>query len=358
MRRSGIDASGGSGLAGGPVTAVRTQDPPATLADVALAAGVSSATASRVLNGSPRVRPSTRRQVEEAMARLGYARNRAAKGTKPQSTGSVALVVCEEGSRIFSDPFFPQLIWGISQVLDSGGLQLVLLMVRSAGDQVAAARYLCSGHVDGALFVSMHAQRPFDLEGLGVPVVLVGRPFSGGETLSYVDADNRGGAECAVRHLIAGGRASVATVAGPPDMVPGLDRLAGYRSAVVEAGISDPHLVMHGDFSQMSGQHALGRLLDRRPRLDAVFAASDLMAIGVLRALRRSGRRVPDDVAVAGFGDSPLARLTGPPLTTVRQPVDEMGARAARELLALIAQTADGPSHIVLPTELVRRESA
>jgi DNA-binding LacI/PurR family transcriptional regulator len=304
------------------------------------------------------VRPGTRRQVEDAMTRLGYVRNRAAKGAKLRSTGSIALVVCEEGSRIFSDPFFPRIIWGVNRVLAPGGLQLVLLMARSDNDHLAAARYLRSGHVDGALFVSMHGQLPFDLEDLGVPVTLVGRPFSGDGTLSYVDADNRGGAERAVQHLIAGGRARVATVAGPRDMIPGVDRLAGYHAAVLGAGISDPGLVVHGDFTQMSGQHALCRLLDRRPGLDAVFAASDLMAAGVLRALRSAGRRVPDDVAVVGFDDSPLARHTDPKLTTVRQPVDELGAQAARGLLALVGQTADGPRHIVLPTELVRRDSA
>jgi DNA-binding LacI/PurR family transcriptional regulator len=286
------------------------------------------------------VRPGTRRQVEDAMTRLGYVRNRAAKGAKLRSTGSIALVVCEEGSRIFSDPFFPRIIWGVNRVLAPGGLQLVLLMARSDNDHLAAARYLRSGHVDGALFVSMHGQLPFDLEDLGVPVTLVGRPFSGDGTLSYVDADNRGGAERAVQHLIAGGRARVATVAGPRDMIPGVDRLAGYHAAVLGAGISDPGL------------------LDRRPGLDAVFAASDLMAAGVLRALRSAGRRVPDDVAVVGFDDSPLARHTDPKLTTVRQPVDELGAQAARGLLALVGQTADGPRHIVLPTELVRRDSA
>ena len=122
--------------------------------------------------------------------------------------------------------------------------------------------------------------------------------------------------------------------------------------------MSDPGLGVHGDFSKMSGQHALCGLLDRLPGLGAVFAASDLMATGVLRALHRAGRRVPDDVAVVGFDDSPLARHTDPKLTTVRQPVDELGAQATRELLALVAQAADGPRQIVLPTELVRRESA
>ena len=331
---------------------------PVTLADVAVAAGVSPATASRVLNGSPRVRPGTRRQVEEAMARLGYARIRAARPARPQPTGYIALVVCEEGARLFSDPFFARILWGISRVLVAAELQLVLLMVRSAGDRLAAVRYLRSGHVDGALFASMHGRHPVGLEHLGLPVALVGRPFSGGGALAYVDADNRGGAERAVRYLIASGRTKIATIAGPRDMVPGIDRLAGYRAAVDQAGLTDPGLVGYGDFSQASGQHALFRLLDRRPGIDAVFAASDLMAAGAIRALRRTGRQVPGDVAVVGFDDSPLARHTDPPLTTMRQPVDEMGARAARELLALIGRNGQAPRRVLLDTQLIRRESA
>lgn len=336
----------------GPTTGSR-----ATLADVALAAGVSPATASRVLNGSPRVSPSTRRQVEEAMARLGYIRNRAAKSAGSRRTGSIALVVCEGGPKLFSEPFFSRILWGVSKVLVPGNLQLVLLMVQSGSGSRAAVRYLRSGHVDGILFVSMHGRHPFGLENLGVPVALVGRPFSGGETLTYVDADNRGGAERAVRHLIASGRRVVATVAGPVDMSPGVDRLEGYRAATSAAGIDDPGLIVHGDFGQVSGHHALYRLLDRRPAVDAVFAASDLMAAGVLHALRRTGRRVPDDVAVVGFDDDPLARHTHPPLTTVRQPVDEMGARTASELLALIDRTSEGPRRTILGTELIIRGS-
>ena len=175
---------------------------------------------------------------------------------------------------------------------------------------------------------------------------------------SYVDSDNHGGAQRAVLHLIESGRKDIATVAGPPDMTPGVDRLAGYRAAVATTRSYDPGLVAHGDFSQPSGEHAVRLLLDRRPDIDAIFVASDLMAMGVLRGLRRAGRRVPDDVAVIGFDDSPAARHTDPPLTTVRQPVEEMGARTAYELLALITDPTAQPRNVVLPTELVLRESA
>ena len=212
--------------------------------------------------------------------------------------------------------------------------------------------------MDGALLVSMHGKRPLDLHSLGVPVVLAGRSFGNDDGISYVDADNAGGARMAVEYLLKSGREMVATIAGPPDMAPGADRLTGYRTAMAEAGLSDPNLVVFGDFGRVSAEHALYRLLDRRPGIDAVFAASDLMAAGVLGALRRAGRRVPDDVAVIGFEDSPLAQHTDPKLTTVRQPVEAMGARMASELLALIARGGQQPAHVILDTELVIRDSA
>ncbi|HET6500356.1 MAG TPA: LacI family DNA-binding transcriptional regulator [Amycolatopsis sp.] len=343
------------------MTTVEVPDARPTLADVARAAGVSSATASRVLNGFPRVKPETRKQVETAMASLGYVRQRAARVTTARRTRSIAFVVCEEGLRLFADPYFARVVFGASRELSAAGMQLVLLTVPSTKDyQTSALRYLGSGHVDGALFVSMHGRRPLDLDHVGIPVVLGGRPVQGeGEArFCCVDADNRGGAEQAVRHLIDAGRSTIATVAGPRDMTAGADRLHGYRTVLVEAGRPDHGLVVFGDFGQASGEHATARLLERRPEVDAIFAASDLMAVGVLRALRRAGRRVPDDVAVVGFDDLPLGRHTDPPLTTVRQPIEEMGARMTRELLALIAGSPATPRSVILDTELVIRESA
>ncbi|MEQ0564494.1 LacI family DNA-binding transcriptional regulator [Amycolatopsis sp. NEAU-NG30] len=330
-----------------------------TLADVARAAGVSTATASRVLNGFPRVSPQRRRQVESAMLALGYARQRAARGSAAGRTGSIALVVCEEVLRMFTDPYFPRIAAGVGKELAAVDLQLVLLTVPSTENyQAPVQRYLEGGHVDGALVVGMHGRRPLDLDWLGIPVVFGGRPVHEGTPggLSYVDVDNRGGARLATQRLIDSGRQTVATIAGPQDMTAGVDRLHGYRQAVLRAGRPDPGLVVFGDFGQASGEHAMARLLDRRPDVDAVFAASDMMAVGALRALRRAGRQVPGDVAVIGFDDLPISRWTDPPLTTVRQPVEEMGARMTGELLALI----DGsvPRRCtVLDTELVLRKS-
>ena len=208
------------------------------------------------------------------------------------------------------------------------------------------------------MFVSMHGRHPIDLEAIGIPIVFVGRPVAGAGMLSYVDADNRAGGAQAARHLIASGRKVIATIAGPPDMAPGVDRLRGYRDAMANARMNDAGLIVYGDFSQVSGEHALYRLLDRRPDIEAVFAASDLMAAGVLRALHRTGRKVPDDVAVVGFDDSPLARHTMPQLTTIRQPIEEMGARMVNELVSLVSGAERGPRCTVFGTELVLRASA
>jgi DNA-binding LacI/PurR family transcriptional regulator len=340
------------------MTVIGLSDPRPTLADVARTAGVSPATASRVLNGFPQVRDQTRRQVEQAVRALGYVRRRAARTEEGQRTGTVAVVVCEDGLRLFSDPFFGRIMSGISREFTAAGVQFVVLMLQATA-QAATLRYLGGGHVDGALFVSTHARYTTALSRADFPVVGAGRPMVPDPArYTYVDVDNRGGAEAAVRHLQATGRQRIATVAGPKDMAPGRDRLAGYVAAISGSGVVDLGSVAHGDFGQASGEHAMRQLLDRRPGLDAVFVASDVMAVGVLRALRRAGRRVPDDVAVIGFDNLPISRTTDPPLTTVSQPVEALGARSARELLAVLGGTAGQPRRVVLGTALVVRESA
>jgi DNA-binding LacI/PurR family transcriptional regulator len=218
-------------------------------------------------------------------------------------------------------------------------------------------RYVTGGHVDGVLLASLHGDDPLPstLERAGVPAVLVGRP-PGEVAASYVDADNRGGARLAVDHLARRGRRRIATITGPQDMGVGQDRLDGYLDGLAAAGLAGD-LVEAGDFTEEGGAAAMARLLARPgPPVDAVFAASDLMAAGALRALRAAGRRVPDDVAVVGFEDSAVARYTQPPLTTVRQPIEEMGRQATRLLLAKVAGETGG-MHLILDVDLVVRAS-
>ncbi|MEV6813815.1 substrate-binding domain-containing protein, partial [Micromonospora sp. NPDC051296] len=234
--------------------------------------------------------------------------------------------------------------------------QLVLMLAGSPAGHERVERYTTGRHVDGVLFASLHGADPLPakLAALGIPVVCSGRPLDGSD-VPYIDVDQVGGVTRAVRHLIDGGRRRIATIAGPQDMVAGIERLAGYRDTVAAAGL--PEMVAVGDFTRESGAAAMRELLAAHPDLDAVFAASDLMAHAALRTLREAGRRVPDDVAVIGFDDIETAAYTDPPLTTVRQPILELGRQGTRLLLRLAAGEPVEPA-LILPTELVIRESA
>jgi DNA-binding LacI/PurR family transcriptional regulator len=330
-----------------------------TLEEVARIAGVSRATVSRVVNGNTRVNHETRRSVERAVERLGYIPNPAARSLVTRRSDSVGLVIAEPTGRLFVDPFFPRLLRGIGAELSAGGLQLVLLMPQNTRDENRIERYLASGHVDGALLVSLHGEDPLPehLAARGVPVVVGGRPPHGAH-VSYVDVDNVQGARGAVEHLLETGRQFVATIAGPPDMAPGVDRLAGYREALRTAGRAiDEQLEAVSDFTDSGGERAMRRILDARPDVDAVFAASDLMAVGAVRVLRAAGRRIPADVAVVGYDDS-IARTVDPPLTSVRQPIEEMGREMTRLLVQAIQSPNSVPRRVLLTTELVVRASS
>jgi DNA-binding LacI/PurR family transcriptional regulator len=186
--------------------------------------------------------------------------------------------------------------------------------------------------------------------------VQCGKPMGRGSKVSYVAADDRDGARDMVRHLLSLGRRRIGVVNGPMDTPGGVDRLAGYKEVLTEAGLEiDERLIVSGDWGRASGEAGAERLLARAPDMDAVFVASDLMAQGVLTALQRAGRRVPEDVAVGGFDDSPAAVASSPELTTIRQPWDRISAEMVRVLLAQIG--GEDPAAVILPTELVKRES-
>jgi DNA-binding LacI/PurR family transcriptional regulator len=331
-----------------------------TLDEVARVAGVSRATVSRVVNGNPKVGIDVKRQVERAIARLGYVPNPAARSLVTRRSDSVGVVIPEPPGMLFGDPFFPRLLRGISTELSARNLQLVLLMPQSSEEEARLERYLTAGHVDGALLVSLHGDDtlPDALASRGVPVVVGGRPPTG-DSVSYVDVDNVGGARTAVAHLIDGGRRTIGTISGPTDMTVGVDRLTGYRHALEAAGLApDGALEATGDFTQEGGAAAMGRLLEARPDLDAVFAASDLMAAGAIGAIKAAGRRIPEDVAIVGFDDSSIAPTSEPPLTSVRQPIEEMGREMVRLLLEQVARPGTVPRKVILATKLVRRRSS
>ncbi|WP_433544211.1 LacI family DNA-binding transcriptional regulator (plasmid) [Streptomyces sp. CA-294286] len=333
-----------------------------TLEAVAARAGVSRATVSRVVNGGAGVRPALVEKVHRAVEELGYVPNQAARTLVTRRNDAVAVIIAEPEFRIFSDPFFERQLRGISRELTAHDSQLVLLWVEGPGDRDRVARYLRGGHVDGALAFSPHHddQLPSVVSRMRVPCVYGGRPgTTSGLGVPYVDCDNRGGARDAVRHLVSLGRQRIAHVAGPLDQASAVDRYHGYRDARPATG---PELVAEGAFTEESGARAAAELLDRCPDLDAVFAANDLMASGVLKTLRERGLRVPEDVAVVGFDDmASVVDRTVPALTTVRQDVEEMGRLMVRLLMRMLADGgagAEGPESVVTPTELVRRASA
>ncbi|WP_404961953.1 LacI family DNA-binding transcriptional regulator [Streptomyces sp. 147326] len=337
-----------------------------TLEAVAALAGVSRATASRVVNGGDGVRPHLADKVREAIRDLGYVPNHAARTLVTRRTGAVAVIIAEPEVRIFSDPFFSRQIRGISKELTAHDAQLVLMLVEDRGDYDRIERYLAGGHVDGALAFSLHTDDPLPAitRRIGMPTVYGGRPgwtSGSGEQdgVAYVDADNRGGARDAVRHLLALGRRRIAHIAGPLDQTSAADRLSGYRDVLPDDA---PELFAEGGFTVVGGARAMAELLDRDPGIDAVFAGNDLMATGALQVLRERGRTVPGDVALVGFDDAePVAESADPPLTTVRQDVEGMG----RMMAGLLMRTLNGgpdertvPGPVITATTLVRRVSA
>ena len=331
-----------------------------TLEQVAARAGVGRGTASRVINGGEKVSEKARQAVEDAIAELGYVPNANARALVTRRTDAVALVIAESEERVFGEPFFAGIIRGIGSALGDADRQLVLLLASASERRGALDDYLTRQHVDGVLLLSLHDddELPDRIRAHGLPVVVGGRAHEG--VLSgFVDVDNVQGAELAVAHLVDRGRLRIATIAGPSDMVAGSSRFQGYVAGLTAADRPlDERLVVRGDFGQESGAAAMRTLLDREPDIDGVFCANDLMALGALQTLRDAGRKVPQDVAVVGFEDAPVALSAHPPLTTVHQSPEQMG----REMVALLLETMAGPEHDppgrMLSTHLVVRDSS
>lgn len=340
-----------------------------TLEDVARVAGVSRATVSRVVNGVRNVDPAIQEAVRAAVAATGYRPNRAARSLVTRRAETIALVVSGAGgdsaeeqdsfaARAFGDPFFGRVVSGVIGYLRPHGMHPVLMFAETAAARAEVVAYLRQGSADGALVVSTHAEDPLPpmLAEEGLAAVLFARPARP-VPLSYVDLDHRDGGRLAAERLLGLGRRRPATIAGPLDVPAGQERLAGFRDAMARGG--QPYVpVAEGGFTARSGAEAMARLLADHPDLDAVFAANDLMAEGACRVLLEQGRRVPEDVAVVGFDDSPAATACRPPLTTVRQPVEDMAAEMARLLRQRIEAPKTPVTSAVFDPELVVRESA
>jgi DNA-binding LacI/PurR family transcriptional regulator len=338
-----------------------------TLEDVAVAAGVSRATVSRVINNTRNVDPAIHTVVWEAVAATGYVPNKAARSLVTRRSGAVALVVSEAETRtaddpfmgrFLGDPFFGRVVGGVLSVLSPLGLHLPLKLAGNTDARTQLIGDLRQGQFDGALAISLHPQDPFprQLIDAGVPAVLFGRPAES-IPISYVDIAHETAAQLAADRLLHRGCRSIATISGSLDMPAGQDRLTAFRAALARRGYAYVPSV-EGSYTQESGERAMEQLLAEQPDVDGIFVANDLMALGALMVLRDHGRRVPDEVAVVGFDDSSAALISRPPLTTVRQPVEEMAAEMARMLLAQLEQPERRTTSVIFEPTLVERLSA
>jgi LacI family transcriptional regulator len=328
-----------------------------TLEAVAAEAGVSRSTVSRVVNGSNQVSPEVEAAVQAAIERLHYIPNRAARSLANNQTMAIALVIPEDTTRFFGDPYFAAIVQGITRGLDESDYVLTLQVAPSQPSE-KTMRYLAGGNVDGAFVVSHHSGDLFPASlASSMPVVYGGRPLRADDPPAfYVDVDNVAAAERGTRYLIDKGHSRIAMIAGPPDMPAGLDRATGWTRAMTAAALSAERIA-YGDFSVASGARAMREILDRYPDLDAVFVASDLMATGAVSVLLERGLGIPGDIAVLGFDDSPAATSGAIQLTTVHQPSEEMGARMARMMLDLL-RGEPVERRCIMETHIVERDSA
>lgn len=328
-----------------------------TMEDVADLAGVSRGTVSRVLNGAGHVSSASRAAVQEAMRRTGYVVNQNARSLVTRRSGAIAFVLSEPPDRLFEDPVLGLLMRSCTQLLGEQGRSLMLMLAGTPEERDRTLQFVRAGHVDGVLLMSMHGGDPLaaELYEAGLPLVVCGRPPASGPAMTYVAADDRGGARLMTQYLLDRGSKRIATVAGPADTAGGVERLAGYRDVLGRRATA--RMIARAEaYTIDAGRTAMDELLQSCPDLDAVFVASDLLAVGALQALQDAGRRVPADVLLGGFDDSAIASATTPPLTTIRQPLSQVAGELVEVLLQL---TAGRPaSSRVLPTELIRRTSA
>jgi LacI family transcriptional regulator len=330
-----------------------TAGPPrVTINDVAREAGVSVATVSKVINGRYGVALATSERVQQVIDDLGYESSLVARSLRSHRTNVIGILVAE------FEPFSTEILKGTSQAITDTGYELLAYSGGGrAGTTVGWERkYLSrlSGTlIDGAILVTPTVVEP----GASVPVVAID-PHTGPAGMPTVDSDNLAGARTAVRHLLGLGHRRIGFVGGRPDLESARQREDGYRSALAEAGIeADPRLMRVGGYRRASSVEPARELLTLDERPTAVFAANDLSALGVMDAAAELGLTVPDDVSLVGFDNVPESALTTPPLTTINQPIQQMGSAAVDLLIHLMDGSGDRDTHVRLPTALVERGS-
>lgn len=330
------------------------------LEDVAVKAGVSRSTVSRVINHDPKVADETRARVWEVIHEEGFQPNPAARALVTRRTEIIGVIIPTPENIFFTDnSYFPQLLAGLNEATRAADYGMLLWLGEVAHDDEKLMRKISGNRlVDGLVTASMTTDHPLfrHITKIKTPFVMVDKPALGSDMVSYVTVDNIAAAETAVHHLIGLGRRRIAHITGNLNISDGQDRLLGYKNALKQAGLRyEPELVYEGFFGKHAGYEGMKRLLRHKP--DALFAAGDTIAVGALRALHDAGIGCPEDVSIVGFDDVDVATQSIPNLTTMRQPIQQKGAMAARVLIDMLQGKLSSPQHVLLPTQLVIRGS-
>jgi LacI family transcriptional regulator len=324
---------------------------------IAKLAGVSPATVSRVINNRPGVRPELRDAVEQVVREHGLHLDTAARALKSRKTFRLAVITPRPGGLMFANPFFTEILRGICDVTEQAGYSLVIVTSATSQTLYEVNR---NRSCDGVLFVGFRkgVPEPQSLKGAAVPVVTIPRPGPRYK-LPFVGMDDETGAWEATQHLIDRGHERIALLNGPRNSIYSINRLAGYRKALQEGNLPfEQSLVEDGDFIAENAQEATGRLLGLPRRPTAILATSDHMAIGAMDAIRELGLKIPSDVALVGFGNTPICAEVSPSLSSVDEQLRQLGARAASLLVRLAQGERVDDDQVILPTKLVVRESS
>ncbi len=328
-----------------------------TLEKIGELAGVSRSTVSRVINNHPNISTEVRERVQRVIQETGYQPNQAARSLVSSQSNILGLVIPNIIQAVFTDPYYPRLMQGISAACNQRGYTLALFLFHTLEEErEAVQRFTRNSLLDGLIITADNVSNPFvpALLDRGMPFVYVGRPTKP-EQVTFVDVDNFAGGYNATTHLIKLGYQRIGQIATAHNTA-GIDRDRGFRQAMQDRNMPlDEDLIAYGDFTEKSGYDGMKALLPHRP--DAVFVQSDSMGLGASRALRDAGLCVPEDVALVGFDDLQPALLAEPPLTTIRQPIQRTGQIAVETLIDRLQNPDQPPQHIILSTELVIRSS-
>jgi DNA-binding LacI/PurR family transcriptional regulator len=330
-----------------------------TIKDVAQAAGVAPSTVSRVLAGSSRISPATQQKVRETMRELNYHPNANARSLVRNVTHTIGVFISHPAEQAFANSFFPEVMRGIGSALHGAGYNLMLTMTGSEQEEHARClKLLRQRRVDGVILTSarVHDRLLDDLLDEQHPFVLIGRAPSHRQ-VTWVNNDNVDLGAMAVEHLVSRGHRQIAFIHGPSDLTVTVDRCEGYRRTMSRFGLPLlPGYEADGGFTREGGYLRMQQMLQLPEPPTAVFCSDDTMALGALIALKERG--CARSVALLGVNDDPITALIDTPLSTIRIPIFDMGATAARLLVDVLAQRVTGPRQVILPSQLVVRESS